>query len=263
MYYLRLIATFIRISIQEETAYSLNFFIGLLSALLNLGTGLLGLLVLFSQVNSVRGWTFSSTLALLGVYILLGALRGLFIGPSLNALVGLDGEVWTGRFDFTLLRPLNAQVMASLRHWRLFSLFDLLTGVGVLSLAIIRLQQALEVLHLLKFLIALGAAITILYAILLFFSALLFWSPGFLFTWIFDGLFQMARYPVGLYPGWLGLVLTWIIPVGLMTTIPAQALNGTLSSGLLVSSAVLAVLLFVGATAFFQVGLRHYTSASS
>ena len=36
---------------------------------------------------------------------------------------------------------------------------------------------------------------------------------------------QMARYPVGVYPGWLRMVLTWIIPVGLMTTLPAQALT--------------------------------------
>ena len=50
-----------------------------------------------------------------------------------------------------------------------------------------------------------------------------------LFTWVFDGLFQMARYPVGMYPGWLRLVLTWIVPVGVITTVPAQALTGALS----------------------------------
>ena len=36
----------------------------------------------------------------------------------------------------------------------------------------------------------------------------------------------MGRYPVGLYPGWLRLVMTWIVPVGVMTTVPAQALTG-------------------------------------
>jgi hypothetical protein len=56
--------------------------------------------------------------------------------------------------------------------------------------------------------------VTILYAILLAFTGLVFWSPGFLFTWVFDGVFQMARYPVGLYPGWLRLALTWVVPVG-------------------------------------------------
>ena len=48
--------------------------------------------------------------------------------------------------------------------------------------------------------VLLFAALTLLYAILLTFTALVFWSPGFLFTWLFNGIFQMARYPVGLYP---------------------------------------------------------------
>ena len=82
---------------------------------------------------------------------------------------------------------------------------------------------------LVSFLLTLLAGVTLLYAALLAFSALVFWNPGFLFTWVINDLFQLARYPVGLYSGWLRLVLTWIIPVGLMTTIPAQALVGTLS----------------------------------
>ena len=113
------------------------------------------------------------------------------------------------------------------------------------------------------FLIALAAGVTILYAILLAFAGLIFWSPGVLFTWVFDGLLQMARYPLGLYPGWLRLVLTWVVPVGIITTVPAQALTGGLSMGMLAGSVGLAAALVVAASALFRVGLRRYASASS
>jgi ABC-2 type transport system permease protein len=73
----------------------------------------------------------------------------------------------------------------------------------------------------------------------------------------------MARYPVGLYPGWLRLVLTWVIPVGIMTTVPAQALTGALSPGLLIGSVALAVGFLVAASVLFRTGLRRYASASS
>ena len=85
--------------------------------------------------------------------------------------------------------------------------------------------------------------ITILYALLLALAAMVLWQPRFLFTWLFNAMFQMARYPVGLYPGWLRLVLTWIVPVGLMTTVPAQALSGMLSAWMLAASLILAALL--------------------
>ncbi len=113
------------------------------------------------------------------------------------------------------------------------------------------------------FLVALCVSLVVLYALLLAFAGLVFWSAGFLFIWVFDGLFQLARYPVGLYPGWTRFLLTWIIPVGIMTTVPAQALSGNLSITTLLGAVMLALALLTGATTIFQVGLRHYTSASS
>jgi len=263
MHYLRLAGQFARASVQNELAYRANFWISLLHSLLNLGTGVLGVMVLFGQVDTIRGWDLNSTLVLLGVYLTLSALRGLVIGPSLEALAGMDGEIWTGTFDFTLLRPVNAQFLTSVRHWRPFALIDLALGLGVLFVATIQLGHSLTLDRLLTFLLTLGVGVTILYAILLAFCALTLWNPGFLFTWVFDGLFQMARYPVGLYPGWLRLVLTWVVPVGVMTTVPAQALTGELPVGVLIGSVVLAAGLFAVASALFRFGLRRYASASS
>jgi ABC-2 type transport system permease protein len=263
MRYLRIVGLFMQVSAQEEVAYRLNFWINLLHSLLNLATGVLGVSVLFSQVDSLRGWTYAGTLAVLGVYLVVGALRSLFIGPSLDSLAGMEGDVWSGRLDFTLLRPVNTQFLASFRRWRFFALFDLLLGLGVLGFAAWQLGQAWSPAHLAMFFLALFAAMVLLYAILLAFTALVFWSPGVLFTWIFDGIFQLARYPVGLYPGWLRLALTWIIPVGLITTVPAEALAGGLSDGMLAGSLGLAIVLLAGASILFRLALRGYSSASS
>lgn len=263
MRYLRLIGGFARASAQGELAYRANFAISVLHSALALGTGVLGLMVLFGHMETVRGWDFPATLALLGVFLTLSALRGLFIGPSLDALAGLGGEVWTGSFDFTLLRPIDVQFQASFRHWRPLALTDLALGLIVLCLAAIQMGHALALTSVVSFVVALGAGLTILYAILLGFTAFVFWSPGFLFTWLFDGIFQMARYPVGMYPGWLRLVLTWVVPVGVMTTIPAQALAGNLSIGVLAAGVALAIALLIGASTLFRLGLRRYASASS
>jgi len=260
---LRLIRIFIETSVKNETAYNANFWVSLLNSLLNFGTGILGVIVLFGQIETVGGWSFASTLTVLGVYLTVGAVRDLFISPSLDSLTGMDGEVWIGTFDFTLLRPVDTQFLASVRRWRLFALFDLLLGLGVLIVAVLRLGTALTAAHLITFLAALAAGTITLYAILLAFSGLVFWSPGFLFSWVFDGIFQMARYPVRLYPGALRLLLTWVVPVGVITTIPAQALTGELSPAALIGSLGFSIALFTGASILFRGGLRRYASASS
>ncbi|MBV7339039.1 ABC-2 family transporter protein [Chloroflexi bacterium TSY] len=263
MRHLRLISYFARASAQQELAYRTNFFINVLNSLLNFGTGVLGLVVLFNQIDTVRGWTFASTLALLGVYLILGALRGLFIEPSLDSLAGMNGSIWHGTFDFTLLRPVSPQFMSSFQRWNPLALFELLLGVGVLGTAIAQLNQTLSVTQLAFFLLSLVSSVLILYSLLLGLTSLVFWGPGFFYTWIFNGIFQMARYPVGLYPGWLRLVLTWIVPVGMMTTIPAQAMGNTLTLPMLLLSLTMSIVLLFAASALFQTGLRRYASASS
>jgi ABC-2 type transport system permease protein len=263
MRHVRLITRFMNIGFQNLMAYPLNFWISLLHSLLGFGTGVLGVVILFSQVETIRGWSLASTLALLGTYLTLSALGSLFISPSLEALAGMDGEIWTGKFDFTLLRPVDVQFFASFQHWRPLVFIDLILACGVLATAAVKLGNSLTPLRVVTFLIMLFVGLLILYAILLAFSALVFWSPGFLFTWLFNMLFQMARYPVGIYPGWLRLILTWIIPVGVMTTVPVQALTGDLSAGVLIGSVTLTILFFLGATLLFRTGVRRYASASS
>ncbi|MBN1148149.1 MAG: ABC-2 family transporter protein [Anaerolineales bacterium] len=263
MRYLRLARRFAAASAQEELAHRANFYVHLLNSFLALATGVLGVMVLFGQVEELRGWDLPATLALLGVYLAVDAFRGLFFGPSLDALAGMEGEIWSGAFDFTLLRPVDVQFQASVRRWRPLALLDLALGVAVLVAAMAQPGQSIGLRELGLFLLALAAAITILYAILLAFAGLVFYSPGFMFTWIFDALFQMARYPVGLYPGWLRIALTWVAPVGLITTLPAQALSGGLAPGMLAGGLCVALGMFCGATILFRRGLRRYASASS
>lgn len=262
-FHARLIRLFLATSVKQELAYRANFWVSLLYSLLNLGTGVMGIVVLFGQVESVRGWTLPATLAILGVYLTLSALNQLFISPSLDRLAGMDGEIWTGKFDYLVLRPVNTQFLASFRYWHPFALVDLLMGLGVLGGAVALLQQSMSAGRLALFVLAMGIGLLTLYSILLFFSALVFWSPGFLFGWVFGALYQVARYPVGMYPEWLRFTLTWVVPLGVMTTLPAQVLTGGVQPALLAGGAALSVALFVGASALFRGGLRRYASASS
>ncbi|MHB0878109.1 MAG: ABC transporter permease [Anaerolineae bacterium] len=261
--HLRLVWCFVRISAAEDMAHRANFAIGIMNSLLALATGWIGISVLFGQVQSVNGWGFAQTLSVLGVYLTAEALRGLFMSPSLDALAGMGGEVWTGRFDFTLLQPRDTQFLASFRRWRLLSLLDLVLGGVVLAVAAGRLGQVLRPATAVAFLVALGCGVVILYAMLLTLAALVFWGPGFFYTWIFDSVYQLARYPMGVYPGWLRLVLTWLIPVGTITTVPASALSGDLTAVTLLGAVLLAAVMFVGASLLFRRGLRRYNGATS
>ncbi len=254
---------FLRAAVQAEMAYRVNFWIHLLYTVVNLAVAWVGLAVVFGQVPVLRGWDYPATLALLGVYLTVSALRQVCLGPSLDALAGMDGELWTGRFDFTLLKPVDVQFMASFRQWRPFALVDLALGLAVVVRAVTLSGADLTLGRVGLFVLALGAGVALIYAVLMLFSALVFWHPGLLYTWVFDALFQLARYPVGIYPPWLRVVLTWAVPVAFITTIPAEALTGRAALGPVLAGVAVAAVAVAAASALFRSGVRRYASASS
>src|SRR5512133_21565 len=91
------------------------------------------------------------------------ALRWVCLGPSLEALSGIDGELWTGRFDFTLLRPVDVQFLASFRQWRPFALIDLGFGMAVIARAVTLAGGAVSAERLSLFFLALLSAVVLIY----------------------------------------------------------------------------------------------------
>ena len=80
---------------------------------------------------------------------------------------------------------------------------------------------------------------------------------------IYRDLTNLGRFPVDIYRQPLQGVLTYLIPVGIMVTLPANALMGLVSlPGILLSFLVGVVFIFI-AIYFWNFALTKYTSASS
>ncbi len=262
-YYLRLIGSFLRASIQEETASRVNFMVNILNTILSLTTGVLGIVILFHLVTTIQGWTFPQTLALLGIYQLITALQNLVIQPSMNSLGGIGGDAWTGRFDYTLQAPVSTQFLVSFQKWRLWGLVDVVLSCVILGIALTLLGGQLGLLQVAIFVLTMCISLLIVYAIFLLLTSASLWQHGVPLVWIFTSFMQLGRYPVGIYPGMLRLVLTWIVPVAFITTVPVEMLTKQVSPIMLVGGAGIALGLLLFASVFFRMSLRHYTGASS
>ena len=258
---LRLMYVFFRVSVLTETAYRVNFFIQLFQSLLELGTALAGLAVIFSYTSSLGGWSPDEMLALVGVYFLVGGIISLVIQPGMSALID---SVRDGTLDFTLTKPEDAQLLVSIQRVAVWSLLDLLMGAGVLIAALLRLKENLGLGETLSFLVMLLAGAAIVYSFWLLLASLSFWLVRVEnLLEIFQSMYQAGRWPVSLYPGWLRFGLTFIVPVAFATTIPAEALTGRLGGVDLLAAVGAALLLFALARVVWRLGLRHYAGASA
>lgn len=81
--------------------------------------------------------------------------------------------------------------------------------------------------------------------------------------WIYRDVTNMARFPTDIYSTGVKTVLTFIIPVVILMTVPAKVLLGLISWQIVLGSILLSLVFVFLSLKFWRYSLSRYTSASS
>jgi ABC-2 type transport system permease protein len=257
----RIALLFLRVGIMNELQYRINFFVQLFQSLLSLGTGLVVLVLVFSYTTELNGWTRPQLLAVLGVQILMGGVIHAVIQPNMALLME---QVRDGKLDYPLTKPEDAQVLVSVRRVRIWQAVDVVSGAIVLGAGISGLTEGVGLVDALAFAAALLLGGVMVYCFWLIVTCVSFWVVRLEEAIeLFEGLFQTGRWPVGVYPLWLRMGLTYLVPIAFAVTVPAEAVTSRLRPSTLVAAAGLAVALFAFTRWLWKRGLRRYSGASA
>ncbi len=258
---LRLAWVHLRVGVLNELQYRINFFVQLAQSLLALAAGLAVLGLVFSRTPALNGWSQPELLAVFGVLLIAGGFIGAIIQPNMERLMR---DVRMGTLDFALTKPGDAQVLVSVREYRIWQGVDVLLGLVVLGVAAAQLDAGIGPGDAAAFVAALALGTYMLYCFWLVLTTGAFWVVRMeSIVEMFDGIYQTGRWPIGVYPKSLRASLTFVVPIAFAVTVPAEAftsrLDGTTLAGALGVSVVLGLL----TRWFWRVGLRHYAGASA
>lgn len=191
----------------------------------------------------------------------MGGVIGSLIQPNMQRLMG---DVRQGTLDFVLTKPEDAQVLISVRQVRIWQLTDVALGLAVLAGGLGQLGGRAAALEALAFVVALLLGASMIYCFWLILTIGAFWIVRMdELHELFEGLYQSGRWPVGIYPGWLRIGLTFLVPIAFAVTVPAEALAGRLTPITLAGAAAFAFVLLAVTRWFWRFGLRHYSGASA
>ena len=253
--------TYLRIGVLNELQYRVNFFIQLLQSAIAVGTGLIGLALVFGQVQTLAGWSQSELLAVMGVHILMGGVIRSAIQPNMERLMN---DVLRGTLDFALTKPADAQILVSVREFRFWQLTDVVVGLVILSVAVLQLQVQMGVLQVIAFIAALIMGAILLYCVWLMVTSIAFWVIRVdEIVNLFEGLYAAGRWPVSIYPDWLRTGMTFLVPVAFAVTVPAEAMTNRLTPETMLFALGLTVLFLLMARGVWLLGLRSYSGASA
>jgi ABC-2 type transport system permease protein len=251
----------VRTSIGAQAQYRFDFLLQLFMSAFWVSWNVAPVWIIFEIRPDIAGWNRDQAMLVMSSFLMLRSLIEGIVSPNLNQIVW---QIRQGTFDFVLLKPVDAQLLVSVSKVVPAKLVDFSTGVVLTIYAIGKLDpQPSGPALLAAGLMLAGGAITI-YAIWLLISCTAFWfvkvdNLAFLFSSVFDA----ARWPIAMFRGWVRVLLTYVIPVAIMTSYPALALLGLLD----LQSAAIAwgsgLLLLALSRLVWRSAVRHYSSASS
>ena len=256
-----LIKVFLQVNLQMSLAYRADTDINLLLNLMWLGWELLSLSIIFSNTKTLGGWGVGELITLLGVFRLVNTLMAALLWPATEKF---NASVRDGSMDYTLLQPANSLFLVTFARITVWRIWDLVLAVILVVAGTFMSGAGTSPLSLLYFVVLTLSGVLIIYSLWVVLIALTFWFTKFdNNVTILAALLDAGRYPSTVYPAWLRIIVTFVVPIALATTVPVQALRGELGGQqVLIFLAVSAASLLV-ASQVWKYGIRQYSGASS
>jgi ABC-2 type transport system permease protein len=264
--YARMWISLAKFSLLGELAFRGNFLIKVFVELLWLAILLLFNFTIFEQTTSIADWTRDEYLFFIGCYFAMGGLLETLFLDNCNQFADL---VRTGELDFFLLKPIDEQFLISCKHFDWSCAPNVLMGFGIMAWAFWSGGWPFNPLNALLFLILFAAGAALAYGFLLLLTSASVWfmrnQSLYEMWWLFSTL---MRYPSDIFKGTMaspaGLFFSFVVPIMLVTNVPACVMVKPLYNPWLACYAVVSAVVVIWVSRrVFRAALQRYRSASS
>lgn len=249
-----------RAELAAAAEYRADLVIGTFVTAIWLGISVAPVLVVALHTDDAGGWTLPRLLFLQSVWYLLDAVVWMVLVVNVGYW---EDQVRLGLLDGLLLRPVNSLALCSLRRLHVPDAPKVVLAIGLGAVAVSLGGGPVG------WRSTLAAAASIVSALVLM------WAIGVLANYKalthvrFDGwaaLFaaqNLARVPTTLYGPVLRVVLTAVVPIAFLATVPAQVFFGDVSAWLGLVSVALAAAAVAGVAALWRREVARYAGVMS
>ncbi len=261
--YAEIYAIMVRNSLIRDMSFKANFLLWLAVELLWFLGQIVFIEVIFGYAESIAGWTKWEMVLLIGTHQIVAQLFQALFFINISNIPEL---VRTGKMDFMLMLPVDAQFAVSVKQFGLDSLVNVVVGVAFVIFALWKLGLEPSAAQLGLYLVCIGFGVVVHYGVMLALAGCSFWivrAEGLIHGYF--SLLSIGRYPDAVYTGVFKFVFSWVLPVILVANVPARVLAKYAESPgwSVLQLAAVTVILLVFTRVVWLAGVRSYGSASS
>jgi ABC-2 type transport system permease protein len=248
-------------SFQRELEFRANFWAKILQNMLWMTFFILILKVIYRNTNSIAGWSEGESYVLAATCFVMHGIVTAFFTTNLQEI---PEKVRKGTLDFDIIKPVDTQLLVSIRKFNFDEFGTILIGFAMVILGCKMSHQTPTLENSGIYLVMVLCAAAIFYSFLLMLMTLGIWLVRVDNLWVLgETVMTVARFPIDIYQPVMRRFLTYWVPLALLASEPSRLLLGGRPAMFALYGLLWAVAFLVIGRMFFQFALRHYTSASS
>ncbi len=213
---------------------------------------------LLSKTNTLAGYNLHQTLFFFLTFNLIDAISQFLFREAYR----FRPLIVSGSFDLILIKPINALFRSLMGGADILDLFTIPPLIFAVYYVGSLLDPSASQVILYIILVANGLVIATAFHIAVLSLGIITLEIDHTIM-IYRDLTNLGRLPVDIYTQPLKGILTYLVPVGIMITLPAKVMMGLVTPMGIVISFALGFLMIMLTLRFWKLALRQYTSASS
>ncbi len=252
----------IRNSFYKITTYRANFFSGLITDFCFNISRVVFVNVLFLNVGNLGNWNEYHYMIFFGSSFLAESIYMFFF---YNSHTTISLQINNGDMDFLLTKPMSEMFMLSAMNVNIGSgLSNFILGVIFISKGMKELNLQKSVAEMCFYAVLIVCGSIVYFSVSLMINLLSFWfvRANNVFE-IFMNVTDLYRYPGDIFSKKFSLFITLMIPLQLISMIPAKYLLDSVKVSVLVLEMVYPIIFLLLCYGFMRLAIASYTSASS
>ena len=256
---LKFFLRFTSLEIMAHLAYPGQLLMFALSQLIFSISGPVIAVIVYGVGKGIPGWSFYEFLIFNGTFTLVYGIWGTFF---LAQIWRLSRDIENGSFDKFLIRPVKFPLYLLISGFDLDWIGQSAFGLFLILYPIILGKVNVTVMNVLIYLFLILLSAFVGYAMVMFIAGLeiIFVKRETIWN-IIDSVVEFVRYPLNIYGPVIQFVFTFVLPFGLASFYPTQALFGRLNLFTLIPFTILSVGFLLVAIKFLNFAVKKYTSA--
>lgn len=250
-----------RIQLMRMFEYRANFLFWAVVSLMWTAFNFLFFSLIVGITGNLGGWNHDQMFLLLGVFTLVDSILWSFFRGN---MVKFTSDIYDGSFNMVLTKPIDAQFWLMIRENDYNNIFRAILGIAVMLQALAHLHLQPSPLQVISFLILLLASLTLIYATWFILSTFAFYVERLNnINEIIPNLERLYQVPHQIYKGIASTIFTVLIPLGLVSSVPSQALLGNASLFTSLYLIIFSICLIFISRAFFHISIKKYAGIAS